>query len=122
MARYKKFTAASAFLLVFAILLLPTMSFAYSLGEPLVPPCGQDVATDKCGWNQLLGLVNNVITFALVYMTVPIAAIMFAYAGFLMITAGEEAAGAKTKAKDIFLNTVVGLVLALAAWRVRQQC
>ena len=118
MARYKKFVAASAFLLVFAILLLPTMSFAYSLGEPLVPPCGQDVATDKCGWNQLLGLVNNVITFALVYMTVPIAAIMFAYAGFLMVTAGEEASSAKTKAKDIFLNTVVGLVLALAAWLI----
>lgn len=51
-------------------------------------------------------------------MAVPIAAIMFAYAGFIMVTAGGESSSAKTKAKDIFLNTLIGLVLALAAWLI----
>ena len=85
-----------------------------------MPPCGKDPVTGKCvwGWQELMTLVNNIVTFALVYLTVPIAAVMFAYAGFLMVTGGEEIASAKTKAKNIFLNTVIGLVLALAAWLI----
>jgi hypothetical protein len=43
---------------------------------------------------------------------------MFAYAGFLLVTAGGEAAGARTKAKSIFTNAVFGLVLAVAAWLI----
>ena len=51
-------------------------------------------------------------------MAVPIAALMFAYAGFLMVTAGEEAASARTKAKGIFTNALFGLVLAAACWLI----
>ena len=49
-------------------------------------------------------------------MALPIAAIMIAYAGFLLITAagGEQ----KTKAKNIFFNAVIGLVIAAAAWLI----
>ncbi len=72
--------------------------------------------TKPCGWSDLLNLVNNIITFMLYYMAIPIAAIMFAYAGFLLVTAGGEAAGARTKAKNIFTNTVFGLILAVACW------
>ena len=46
----------------------------------------------------------------------PITAISFAYAGFLLVTAGG--AGEKTKAKDIFTNTATGLVIAAGAWLV----
>jgi hypothetical protein len=51
-------------------------------------------------------------------MAIPIAAIMFFYAGFLLVTAGGEAAGARTKAKSIFTNAVIGLVLAIACWLI----
>jgi len=74
--------------------------------------------TSKCDWNALLTLVNNIITFLLYYMAIPIAAIMFFYAGFLLVTAGGEAAGARTKAKSIFTNAVIGLVLAIACWLI----
>ena len=43
---------------------------------------------------------------------------MFAYAGFLLVTAGGEAAGARTKAKSIFTNAVIGLLLAVAAFLI----
>jgi len=65
-----------------------------------------------------MALINNVINFILYFMAIPIAAIMFAYAGFLMVTAGGEAAGARTKAKSIFTNAVIGLVLAAACWLI----
>jgi hypothetical protein len=69
-----------------------------------------------CDFNALLTLINTVIHFILFDMVIPIAAIMFAYAGFLMVTAGGEAAHARTKAKDIFTKAVIGLVIAVAAW------
>ena len=49
-------------------------------------------------------------------MAVPIAAIMFAYSGFLLVTAAGS--DTKTKAKNIFFNTVLGLVFALAAYLI----
>ena len=117
MQKIKQFAIRHAlFVIVSVLLLLPAISLAYSLGEPLVTKC----SGDPCiwGWRELLLLVNNLVTFALKYMATPIAAIMFAYAGFIMVTAGEESSSAKTKAKGIFLNTVIGFVLALAAWLI----
>jgi hypothetical protein len=65
-----------------------------------------------------MALVNKIINFVLVDMTVPIAAIMFAWAGFLLVTAGGEVAGARTKAKSIFWDAVLGLVIAIACWLI----
>jgi len=113
MQNIKKFAIRnSIFAIVFIMLIIPVFSLAYTLGDPLVPPC------TNCGWNDLMTLVNNVITFILYYMAIPIAAIMFAYAGFLMVTAGGETAGARTKAKSIFTNAFIGLVIACAAWLI----
>jgi len=97
------------------MLLLPVGSLAYSLGDSLVPACTG--TGGQCQWDDLLTLVNNVITFALKYMVVPIAAIMFAYAGFLMVTSAGSTES-RSKAKSIAFSTVLGLVLALAAWLI----
>ena len=82
----------------------------FSFAGGLVPDC-----RTECGWTEILTLVNNVIEFILTKMVIPIAAIMFAYAGFLMLTGGGEAAHARTKAKNIFTNAVIGLLFAVAA-------
>ena len=42
---------------------------------------------------------------------------MFAYAGFLMIFSGGES-GKRTKAKGIFWNVALGLILAAASWLI----
>ena len=97
--------------------IIPTISFAVdSLPLNSLVPC--DNVTKVCDFTQLLNMVNEVIKFIIFKMAVPIAAIMFFYAGFSMVTAGEEAAHARTKAKEIFTNTVFGLVLAIAAWLI----
>lgn len=71
-----------------------------------------------CDFNAFTALINRVIKFILFDMVIPISAIMFAYAGFLMVTAGGEAAGARTKAKSIFYNAVFGLIIAVAAFLI----
>jgi hypothetical protein len=97
------------FLSGFILMALPAVSF----GAGLVPDC-----SPNCQWNDLLEMVNRVINFFLFSMVVPIAAIMFFYAGLLLVTSGGESSEAKTKAKSIFLNTVIGLVIAIAAWLI----
>lgn len=70
----------------------------------------------KCGWKELIGMINGIINFLLFKMAIPIAAIMFFFAGFKMVTAGGEAAHAREQAKSIFSNTVFGLILATASF------
>lgn len=107
MQKIKKNTVS---LLVFLILIMPVISLADN--TPLV------LCDNGCGFNDFMALVNRVIHFILFDMVIPIAAIMFAYAGFLLVTAGGEAAGARTRAKSIFFNVVLGLIIAVAAFLI----
>lgn len=95
---------------------IPAISFASEHG--LIPPCDSISKPGECiyGFNELMALINNVIHFLLFKLALPLSAIMFAYAGFLMITAGG--AEGKTKAKGIFSNAVFGLVIAAAGWLI----
>jgi uncharacterized protein HemY len=50
-------------------------------------------------------------------MVIPIAAILFAFAGFELVTSG----GSTEKrgiAKKVFTNVVIGLVIAMACWLI----
>ena len=91
-------------------------------------PCGTKAAladdnpnNDVCeglnGWNNLMTLVNNVVNFVLFKLALPIAAIMFVYAGFELVTSGGSSEK-KSKAKKIFTNVAIGLILAAAAWLI----
>ena len=95
---------------VLSIILLPALSFAVGL----VPACG--TAANPCAFKDILTLISSVTRFILVDLAVPIAAVMFFYAGFLMITSGGESASNRGKAKHIFTNTVIGLVIVAGAW------
>jgi len=88
-------------------LIFPSVSFSASL-----VPC-----KDNCGWYELMTLVNNVVTFVLTRLALPIAAIMFAAAGIILLTAGGDTSKVK-KAKDLFLGVAIGLVVVAAAWLI----
>ena len=100
------------YLLVFLILIIPALSLAESLVQ-----C-DNLEGNLCDFNALMALVNRVIHFVLFDMVIPIAAIMFVYAGFLIIIEGGEAAGARTKAKSVFTDVVIGLIIAVAAFLI----
>ena len=72
---------------------------------------------NPCTFNDIMALINKVIHFILFDMVVPIAAIMFAYAGFLLLTSGGETSK-RQKAKKIFLNVALGFIIAVGAWLI----
>ena len=83
--------------------------------------CGLSDANGKienpCGFDQLLKLINDVISFVFTNLILPFAAIMFAYAGFELITSGGETSK-REKAKKIFTNVAIGLIVAAAAFLI----
>lgn len=90
---------------------------ASNLSNPaggLVPACTN---ARGCQWADLMSLVNKVVKFILFDLGIPIAAIMFMYAGFLLVTSGGNP-GDLTKAKGIFTSVLIGLVISAAAWLI----
>ena len=135
------------FISIFAILAMPVLSLA-ALSDPLVPcgmdvhppgtvvnktdaqgnpvldaqgnPVKVDVSgivKNPCGFKDLMIMINRVVYFVLFGLAMPICAIMFAYAGFLILTAGASTENVG-KAKKIFTNAALGLVIAAAAWLI----
>ena len=84
----------------------------HTQGSELVAPCPKV----GCGLKELIDTANLVVKFVL-KLAVFIAAIMFCYAGFLMVTSGgsSETAG---KAKKIFTNVALGLIFVAACWLI----
>ncbi|MBP6883740.1 MAG: hypothetical protein KBC06_00710 [Candidatus Pacebacteria bacterium] len=85
-------------------------------GKGLVP-CKTSANPGDCDFNAFMNLINTVIQFLLFKMALPIAAIMFAYAGVLMVTSGGSTES-MSKAKGIFVDVVKGLVIAVASWLI----
>jgi hypothetical protein len=96
-----------------------TTSTVTTTGELI--PCGTTKNSAPCegagGWDNLMKLINNVVTFIFVRLAVPIAAIMFAYAGFELLTSGGDVAKLK-KAKSVFTNVAIGLIFVAASWLI----
>ncbi|KKS99985.1 MAG: hypothetical protein UW07_C0008G0017 [Candidatus Nomurabacteria bacterium GW2011_GWF2_43_8] len=110
----KKISKFIIFTSIFLILIAPALSFAAQNPPTGLVPCmdGKD-----CDFGKLMLLIDNVIKFILFKMAIPIAAIMFAYAGFELVTSG----GSTEKrgiAKKVFTNTALGLIIAVAAWLI----
>ncbi len=108
--RIRKFAINfAAFLAIFS---LPAFTFA---ALPPLIPCGNP-NQPQCDFNMLVRLVQNIINF-LVYMSAPVAAVAFAWAGILYFTAAgdEKKIGA---AHSIFTNVLIGLAIVLSAWLI----
>ena len=114
----KKTTKFLIHLFVFMMLVLPIVSLAATDPAPIASDSGLVGCKDNCGWKELMNMINNIIQFILFKMAIPISAIMFAYAGFKLVTAGSDAPEARNQAKSIFSNTAMGLVFAAASWLI----
>ena len=75
--------------------------------------------TNPCGFNDVLTLINTIVKFILFNLALPIAAIMFAYAGFELVTSGGSTEK-KSKAKEIFTNVAIGLIVIAVAFLIIQ--
>jgi len=90
------------------------------LNGGIVPDCGYDLGPDGngriCGFNDLIGLIQQVIEYIFI-LTIPITAIVFAYAGFLYITSGENPKK-REDAKNAMIKVVVGIAVVMSAWLI----
>ena len=91
---------------------LPFLSFA----QTSLVKCGTPT-TNPCGFNDILILINTVVKFIFTDLAIPIAAIMFAYAGFELVTSGGSTEK-KSQAKKIFINVALGLIFVAAAYLI----
>lgn len=106
---FKMFIVTAGILSVFFAL---SAYAAYDPQTGLIPCDGSD--GKPCNFDSLMALIDNIIDFLLFWISMPLAALAFTYAGFLYLT--TSMADQKSKAKKIFGNVLVGLVIALAAW------
>ncbi|MBI2120266.1 MAG: hypothetical protein HYT94_01420 [Parcubacteria group bacterium] len=95
-------------------------------GSSGLVPCGYQevapggdatVAAEDCDFWDLIQLAKNIIDFLLYTIAMPLAAIMFAYAGWLYLSAAGNESKVK-EAHNIFGMVAMGLALALAAWLI----
>lgn len=91
-----------------------TTSKTDSEGKKNIDVSGMVTIENQCGFKDLFVLIDSVIKFILI-IAVPLAAVMFAYAGFELLTSGGSPEK-KTKAKSIFINVAIGLILVAAAF------
>ncbi len=102
--------------LTLLIIVVPLATFAFHESDhnQLVVKC---LEADGCDWDDFMDLINGIINFLIFYLSLPIAALAFAYSGFLYMTSGDDV-GKRKKAKDVFINVFKGLVIAVAAFLI----
>lgn len=94
---------------IFVLIFIPVFVFAQQ-SDPIIPNC-----SPNCGYNDLLQLVNNIIKW-IVLVSMPIAAGVFAWAGFTYMTTGVV--DERTKAKNMIQKVFIGFVFILSAWLI----
>lgn len=109
-------TPLLALLFVVGSFALPYIAHA-AVGTFFGPIIPDAYKTCPGGWGLLMVVVNNIIEFLLTVAIDFVAPIMIAYSGFLYVVNPVDPSGI-AKAKGILLNTIVGIVVALAAWMI----
>ncbi|MEY4747528.1 MAG: hypothetical protein RLZZ416_577 [Candidatus Parcubacteria bacterium] len=99
-------------ILVILCLLMPSVSLGQTnvLPEKIVPCNGID-----CNVCDLVTVAQNILNTA-IFISVFLAAFLFAWAGWLYLT--SQAGNSIQRAKEVFFNVAVGLVIILAGWLV----
>ena len=83
----------------------------------LIPTIVPDCNGPNCSVCDLVKLAQNIIN-AGIYISIFMSAVFFAYAGWLYVSSGFDDVGSVTKAKSIFKNVAIGLIVILGAWLI----
>ncbi|MBI5400921.1 MAG: hypothetical protein HZB12_02310 [Candidatus Yonathbacteria bacterium] len=110
-----------AMALSFALLVLPTIAYGAGL-IPCGDPAGDPVAAaavpptnHPCGFNDVIVLANNIISFLMFKVSIPLAALGFMYAGARLVLF-QKKEGEWTAAKERFGDMAMGFGYILGAY------
>lgn len=67
-----------------------------------------------CGFTDLIRLIQRIIEYIFV-LILPLAALVFAYAGFLYLTSGGSASK-RDAARKAMTNVLIGIIIVMLAW------
>lgn len=99
-----------------SLVLFPAISLAQGTDpEYGFVPCGNK-GQEACTTEDAVTFANNMISWLITMLGV-IAVIAFVYTGFKLLTSGGST-GEWSKAKSMFTNIVIGIIIILAAWLV----
>ncbi len=110
--------------LFIAMLILTAFSPALALAQNppnqnrIIPDCGIIVdgkINKECDYNDFLQLIKNIINW-LILFSFPVAALVFAWAGFKYMTTGIS--DQKSAAKSMLVKVFIGFVIILASWLI----
>lgn len=113
----KKFLSV---IVILFVVVVPVITFAQGGGT--TPNGGGGILGDicyngaDCSFGDVMRLITSVINF-LIYLSIPIAAIAFAWAGWIMVTSGGSESK-KEQAKEIFTKVAIGFIFVLSAWLI----
>ncbi len=100
------------------ILILPFMLLAGDGGEHVGIPCGEKPVggvLKECGFNDLIILASNIMSFLIYYVAVPLAAIGFMWVGANLVLSLEKEKAWNT-AKEGFWDIGKGFAIMIAAF------
>lgn len=69
-----------------------------------------------CNFSTLFDMINTIIGYVIA-ISMPLAAIAFAYAGWLRLTSGGNP-GQITKSNHVFISVGIGVMVILGGWLV----
>lgn len=111
------------FVLIVLFIFFSPLSLAHAVAHGIIPCDGTETALINgktvvvgCTFNDFVRLAQNLINY-LIFISIPLTAIAFSYAGFLMVTA----AGSEEKIKQgkaIFGKVLMGFIFILSAWLI----
>ena len=111
-----KFKISILLVVIFTFSFLFFISTALAVDYLPLVPCGTS-ATSPCTRCDLFKLSHNVISFILFALVPPIAAVLFIFAG-LMILLGGAMPSRIALGITIFKNTFIGLLIILASYMI----
>lgn len=102
-------------LAIFSSIIFFLSAFYFANAQSLGIPCGNNIG-NMCEFKHLIILAQNIMNF-MILITLPLAAIGFAWAGWLYLSAGGNS-GKITQAHEIFKKVFWGFVFVLSAWLI----
>lgn len=73
--------------------------------------------TNKCSFPDIIKIINNILSFLITTVFLPLFILVFMYAGYQYLTAQGNSAKV-ANVKKLLMKVVIGLVIVLTAWLV----
>lgn len=110
---------------IFFIILAVSVAGLWSLviypadAQGLVPCGGKN--QNPCTPCDIFVVIQNILNFLIYYISVPLATIMLAYGGFLMMLpglGGEKSVATHIRGKKVVTNAVIGVFIVFFSWLI----